>query len=364
MRDSTRLKLASLGALLASSLVACEGVDHQVGSAPGGYSAGGATAGTAQTPNGGSERGGDGDAALGRGAGRGGDAGRGGVAGTLAAFGGDGGAAVARGGAGAGGVVRGGAGTGAATGDGSGGGSGTGGGGTSGSGTLVAGRGGTGGAVGLPECVDTESPVVATGCITDETGAVTGVSAGTVVTVTALDQGDPIPSVCELGPGPSREVVLRAADDREWHYFVALPSLPDDFVQVGDELDLLAREGIVDVYRMIQTVVLGHNGELVVFTVNSQDPRPPDLSAYGLELAVGEPYCNVQTSCTAVPHVVEEYREFVVTQGTDEHHLRAGDTQQLTGVSISVQEVSATPMAGNCDPAPGWNRYGGFGTAR
>lgn len=116
-------------------------------------------------------------------------------------------------------------------------------------------------------------------------------------------------------------------------------------------------------FPIVQTVVLGHDSELVVFTVNTRyRVHTPDLSAYGLEVAVGERYCGSPVSCAGSENAVLEESELVMTQGADEQHLRAGDTQQMTGVSVSVQEVSATVGTMlNCDPPPGWHRYGGFG---
>jgi hypothetical protein len=52
----------------------------------------------------------------------------------------------------------------------------------------------------------------------------------------------------------------------------------------------------------------------------------------------------------------------LVTQGADTQHLRAGDTRQLSGVSISVEEVRDTVGSSSCDPPPGAHRYGGFAT--
>jgi hypothetical protein len=50
--------------------------------------------------------------------------------------------------------------------------------------------------------------------------------------------------------------------------FVALPGLPDDFVTVGDELDLFAYARSMAFTPVVQTVVLARGNELVVFTVN------------------------------------------------------------------------------------------------
>jgi len=54
----------------------------------------------------------------------------------------------------------------------------------------------------------------------------------------------------------------------------------------------------------------------------------------------------------------------VVTQGADTQRLRAGDTRQMTGVSISVQDISAMVGSSCSDPPDGVHRFGGFATSR
>jgi hypothetical protein len=356
VKSLAKHRLAAWGALLASSLGACGRVDHEVGSAAGGHTtggAGGATTGGVAT--GGATTGG---------------ATTGGATTGGATTGGATTGGATTGAAATGGAVIGGFGNGETSGNGAGGRGGTAGGVTGGSGGTVAGSGTTGGLGGLPECRDTVSPV-ATGCITDALGSFQardlGLTSPTTltVTVTALDRGDPLPAFTGLDPNISRELVLRTADDRELRYFLALPGLPDDFVKVGDELELFvdAHPNILSV--LAQTLVLSQNSELVVFTVNTfyfGNTETPDLSAYGLDVANGEPYCGTPNPCGS--NTVAQTSELVVKQGTDEQHLRAGDTRQMMGMSISVQELRDTVGAAACDPPPGFHRYGGFGTPR
>ena len=324
MQRLKRLRLASWVALLACTLGACEGEDHRVGSA---------------AP--------DGDDATARGGTTPGGTGNNGSGGTIA------GSGVTSGSAGIGGTIAGGM--------------------TSGNGGGGGTMAGSGGTTALPECTGTMN-AVATGCIVDELDSLDipelSPNAPTAVTVTALDRGDPIPSLCGLYDVTPRELVLSAADGREWRYFIELPGLPDDFVTTGDELDLFAYAYSKPTLfaPRIQTVVLARGSKLVVFTMNTgYQTQPLDLSAYGLAVAVGEPYCGTKPKCAFPGGAVEpvvRHSELVVTQGADTQRLRAGDTRQMTGVSISVQDISAMVGSSCSDPPDGVHRFGGFATSR
>lgn len=180
------------------------------------------------------------------------------------------------------------------------------------------------------------------------------VSASLAVSVTVVSVG-PAPSTARCAPS-GQEIVLRAADAREWRYDVTLPGLPGDLVAAGDELELA-----VDVQRPFfpdQTVVLGRSGALLLFTKRSWVPDLPSLDDYGLTLSYGDPVCgSALFSCTGTE------APLLVTRASETLAVGPRQVESAFGLSFSVgatftHDPTSFPCA-QLDP-PDDFRYGAF----
>jgi hypothetical protein len=141
---------------------------------------------------------------------------------------------------------------------------------------------------------------------------------------------------------------------------VSIPGLPDDLVQVGDELDLSVQVTPSSPPMFTdQSVVLGHGTDLVLFsTATWYVTSVPKLDAYGITVAYGDPTCsfNLFGSCLGTEPSV------LVSRGTDTTAVGAGVTAQAGDLSVSVGETfvaGADFLCSQLDP-PNIFRYGGF----
>ncbi len=339
MKDARWIGVGLL--VVAGALDGC-GVDHVVGSGTSGAAATAAASGAGFN-------------------GIGGASGIGGKGGGLddagSSLGGTGGAAGANGGTpGTGGAAM----------------AGTGGNGTVGNGGSAGTAAGEGGAAGAeggagPEPVQCASTTVR-GTLTDSTGSTNIVSIPSPQTIT--DIIDHLDSV-----SPSREFVLRTADDAEWHYNVTLPCLhlgplpvglaPEIGVQVGDSVDVKIVGGMTNFFFDHQEIVMTHDGKLVLFTVDEAEldfPTPPDLSPYGFELSFEPTDSGVPSGCSGPrPDIKDLFERLVVSGDSETVRVEASQTFLVGGFTFSVGELThaTNDGGGGCDPW-GWSRYGGF----
>ena len=216
-----------------------------------------------------------------------------------------------------------------------------------------AGSGGVSGGAGggsFPTCDTAPSETKIQGCILDAAGVKSTTLAKTAVTVIAIGGGSDA-SGCSTDTSLTTELRLRAADSREWSYFVYVPDRPLGQVQVGDALELSVAVHQPNFFD--QTVVLGRGNDLVLFSVASWQPNVPDLSDYGTSVTIGAPYCLGSSICGAT-----QFRSLQVTRGAASAELLTGQKKVVAGLSVSLQAISEASGLG-CDPATVY-RYGGF----
>jgi hypothetical protein len=224
--------------------------------------------------------------------------------------------------------------------------------------------GGEGGAGGSgPEPIQCASTTVR-GTLTDSTGS---------TNVTGYQGPATIISMSDTAVPYSLEFVLRAPDDAEWHYDVTLPCLhtgptpvglpPQLGVRVGDTVELESVGG-TSFFPEDQAIVMLHEGELVLFTVDEPEleiPTPIDLSAYGFDVGVEPTAFGPPNDCVGAAGLpgTGVAQRLVVSKDSETVRVEASQTVLVGGFTFSVEQLSYVDGAGFCDP-PGWSRYGGF----
>lgn len=362
-------------------LSACNGIDHMVGTGPGTLAGAGGDSGSGGTTpvvdgrtggSGGSRIGGSGTGGLKTG-GAGPSAGRGGSGGGSNGNPGAGESGAAGDQAGGAAGVIGGTGHGGSNGGNPPGGtSGTAGGGapTGGTGEPSAGTGGTGGTAGTsgyPECVLGSGGDISTaGLLSACVGANNVATDSSAVTVIAFNRylGPADDSPCRGEPAQT-EIVLRDGGGREWQYFVTMwaDGLSEVPFAVGDELELRVTigESVNDgqgVHRR-QAVSLARGSELLLFTVEWSDGVFwPDLSDYGVGLALGEP-CGDYPIDLCGPSAREHFYPLLVTQAGETVTVPVQRTRQAGSLSIENQDLSLLTNNPVCEPVSHYS-YGGL----
>jgi hypothetical protein len=218
---------------------------------------------------------------------------------------------------------------------------------------------GNAGAAGmLPTCAIASSgepsDYVIQGCLLDGSGTKPSTPLPpTPVTVVSVGGGDA--AGCNAQTNLSTAIHLRAADAREWTYFVYVPSRPSDQIAVNDQLELTY--GVGNALFFDQTVVLGRDDQLVLFTVASWHSDAPNLAAYGTSVAIGDAYCFEPRG--AAPCGPTQIFPLLVTHGTTSVRLESRQTKLAGELSVSLERMSSAAMGSSCDP-PTTYRYGGF----
>ena len=218
---------------------------------------------------------------------------------------------------------------------------GTGGTGTAGT-TGAAGAGGTGGSP-YPPCGvgDGQSATVA-GSIVDSGGMPVVTSTAATVTVSAVESS---PASSTL-----RVTLADAATPQQWIWSLAMTSLPNDRLKVGDQFDLTidARECDIPLsHAPCQTVVLAHGNSMIVFTAESwgvRSPSTPALEPWGIAVADLGPFCaSTDQFCEHRTHATR------VTAGSATGTLAPGQILSLADASFVLGTFDQTVDHGICD---------------
>lgn len=216
----------------------------------------------------------------------------------------------------------------------------------------IAGTGGTG--LGLCTFESSGEPrdYTVQGCLVEGSGTKPTISFGaTPVTVVSVGTASAASS-CTTDTTFTTAIRLRAADSREWTYFVYVPNRPVDHIAVNDALELTYSAH--NNFFNDQTVVLGRGGRLAVFTVVSWLAAAPNLSAYGTTVAVGAASCITSGGICGPTR----YFPLLVTHGTASAQVETLQTKLVGDLSVSLQHLWMGTSQ-TCDPPTSY-RYGGF----
>lgn len=191
------------------------------------------------------------------------------------------------------------------------------------------------------------------GCLVDAAGKASTTFGKTPVTVVKVGEaGNDSSTACGYVPLATR-IQVRAADAREWTYYVQIPGRPLDQVQVGDELDLSVTAPQSQPF-FDQTVVLGRGSELVLFTSVSWSWHAPDLSAYDTNISLGSARCiTSRPFCGIADNFL-----LLVTQGA-ERGVFLGDGPIKVGKLVFTVGQLLHDRNSQCDP-PSSYTYGIF----
>jgi hypothetical protein len=207
-----------------------------------------------------------------------------------------------------------------------------------------------------PACTDGRQNSVEA-CALLEDGSVLKTSVTTGVTVVSVDDV-PGGNCRDLdyvdSGGPTRRMVLQAADGQRWTVFLRVPGLPQSLVSVNEMLDLtvtVAPGGWVTPAGMEQTIVLSRAGQLLAFGF-SGGAGLPKLEGFGIGVT------DAGSSCRPAACSYEAHRTHV-TAGSSEATIEQGATVQISDISFTVEANSRWHAGGACD-APYLAYMGGY----
>jgi hypothetical protein len=196
-----------------------------------------------------------------------------------------------------------------------------------------AGSGGTAGAPSDIACPDSVGTATGGGRIVGDDGKELLASVTASVRISALNHAT---------SGALTAVTMEADSDAstQWTWFVSIPGLPPDRINVGDrfELNVVARDCGLTLGPSLpcQTVALARCGSLAAFTSQQYAERgvsPPALGSWGIALQDAGTVCHFARALTDCGYDIHAVR---VTAQDETLTLTPGETGSIAGLSVTL----------------------------